>query len=85
MKGKLDMFLTLQAHRDVDWICYFHVCLIFQATNVTQQSYQELVLTEDEKRLLAKEGLTLPNQFPLTKVPSVGNYTIIVELSWLSL
>ncbi|XP_016325902.1 cyclic AMP-responsive element-binding protein 3-like protein 3-A [Sinocyclocheilus anshuiensis] len=37
------------------------------ATKATQQSYQELVLTEDEKRLLAKEGLTLPNQFLLTK------------------
>uniref|UniRef100_A0A8C6SZK4 cAMP responsive element binding protein 3-like 3a n=1 Tax=Neogobius melanostomus TaxID=47308 RepID=A0A8C6SZK4_9GOBI len=31
------------------------------------QSIQELVLNEDEKKLLAKEGMTLPNQLPLTK------------------
>ncbi|XP_056133748.1 cyclic AMP-responsive element-binding protein 3-like protein 3-B [Lampris incognitus] len=32
-----------------------------------QQSTQELVLNEDEKKLLAKEGMTLPSQLPLTK------------------
>ncbi|XP_075300548.1 cyclic AMP-responsive element-binding protein 3-like protein 3 isoform X2 [Opisthocomus hoazin] len=29
--------------------------------------FQELVLTEDEKKLLAKEGVSLPTQLPLTK------------------
>ncbi|NXF13851.1 CR3L3 protein, partial [Smithornis capensis] len=34
----------------------------------SQGPFQELVLTEDEKKLLAKEGVTLPTQLPLTKV-----------------
>ncbi|XP_068599622.1 cyclic AMP-responsive element-binding protein 3-like protein 3-A [Brachionichthys hirsutus] len=32
-----------------------------------QQSIQELILNEDERKLLAKEGVALPNQLPLTK------------------
>lgn len=33
----------------------------------SQQSVQELVLNDDEKKLLMKEGVSLPNQLPLTK------------------
>ncbi|KAG5847883.1 hypothetical protein ANANG_G00130950 [Anguilla anguilla] len=33
----------------------------------SQPSYQELILNEDEKKLLTKEGVSLPSQLPLTK------------------
>ncbi|XP_031419167.1 cyclic AMP-responsive element-binding protein 3-like protein 3-A isoform X2 [Clupea harengus] len=45
--------------------------LLSGATDQSKQSspntQQNLVLNEDEKKLLAKEGVSLPNQLPLTK------------------
>lgn len=38
-----------------------------QPPQSSQKSIQELVLNEDEKKLLVKEGVTLPSQLPLTK------------------
>ncbi|RXM94291.1 Relaxin-3 receptor 1 [Acipenser ruthenus] len=38
-----------------------------QPQQQSQQPFQELVLNEDEKKLLAKEGVSLPSQLPLTK------------------
>ncbi|XP_029971260.1 cyclic AMP-responsive element-binding protein 3-like protein 3-A [Salarias fasciatus] len=34
---------------------------------IPQHALQELVLNEDEKKLLAKEGVNLPSKFPLSK------------------
>ncbi|XP_045908407.1 cyclic AMP-responsive element-binding protein 3-like protein 3-A [Micropterus dolomieu] len=36
-------------------------------TQIPQHSLQELVLNEDEKKLLAKEGVNLPSKLPLSK------------------
>ncbi|XP_049888645.1 cyclic AMP-responsive element-binding protein 3-like protein 3-B isoform X1 [Epinephelus moara] len=37
------------------------------AQRIPQHSLQELVLNEDEKKLLAKEGVNLPSKLPLSK------------------
>ncbi|XP_068197642.1 cyclic AMP-responsive element-binding protein 3-like protein 3-A isoform X2 [Antennarius striatus] len=39
-----------------------------KAQQIPQNSLQELVLNEDEKKLLAKEGVNLPRRLPLSKV-----------------
>lgn len=44
----------------------------WQPPQPTQKSVQELILNEDEKKLLAKEGVTLSSQLPLTKVTLPG-------------
>uniref|UniRef100_A0A8C5NGM5 Cyclic AMP-responsive element-binding protein 3-like protein 3-B n=1 Tax=Gouania willdenowi TaxID=441366 RepID=A0A8C5NGM5_GOUWI len=38
-----------------------------KAQQIPQHSLQTVVLNEDEKRLLAKEGVNLPNKLPLSK------------------
>ncbi|XP_068427768.1 cyclic AMP-responsive element-binding protein 3-like protein 3-B [Clinocottus analis] len=38
-----------------------------KAQRIPQHSLQELVLNEDEKKLLVKEGVNLPNKLPLSK------------------
>lgn len=52
-----------------------------QAPQPSQQSIQELILNEDEKKLLTKEGVTLPSQLPLTKV----NCSKQLKQSWAAL
>uniref|UniRef100_A0A3B5LKK0 BZIP domain-containing protein n=1 Tax=Xiphophorus couchianus TaxID=32473 RepID=A0A3B5LKK0_9TELE len=41
--------------------------LLLSGTPEPVGSIQELILNDDEKKLLAKEGVTLPTQLPLTK------------------
>ncbi len=57
-----DLKKTADCYRDnSDMTCI--LCLQFQ--------FKEIVLTDEERRLLAKEGATIPAQMPLTKVREV--------------
>ncbi|XP_021087905.1 cyclic AMP-responsive element-binding protein 3 isoform X1 [Mesocricetus auratus] len=46
----------------------FRVTPVSVGATATEQETPRLILTEEEKRLLEKEGLSLPSAWPLTKV-----------------
>lgn len=43
-------------------------CCFDTFLSLLQFQFKEIVLTEEEKRLLSKEGATIPTHMPLTKV-----------------
>lgn len=53
------------------WCCCLW-CVLFQL-------YPELNLTEEEQKLLSQEGVSLPNNLPLTKVQHDGDITTVTE------
>ena len=54
----------------------------WQAQRNSQNSLKEMVLNEDEKKLLAKEGVNLPNKLPLSKVLYIRSHTGTDRPKW---
>lgn len=86
-------FLSLQPDqilfklRFSDYACAGDECYKYgkrkQCLSFLQFQFKEIVLTEEEKRLLAKEGATIPTHMPLTKVKDsvqVFIYSIMYRL-----
>ncbi|XP_029309995.1 cyclic AMP-responsive element-binding protein 3-like protein 3-B [Cottoperca gobio] len=50
-----------------------------KAQQIPQHSLQELILNEDEKKLLVREGVNLPSKLPLSKVHEQDTHTYFEE------
>lgn len=70
--------LILKLHTDgLNLIISSITLTLFDTTTLSllQFQFKEIVLTEEEKRLLSKEGATIPTHMPLTKV----KYHLVVK------